>query len=97
MSDFHPVPTVQRAGNPLEREGCEPNLYVDGHIQRTSTSPMVSDGQYLRFAPKLNKVDDFDVVPITVVEAIEVYVGAITPMQYRSSCGVILVWTRRGG
>jgi len=44
----------------------------------------------------LNKVDDYDAVPVTAIEAMEIYVGANTPLQYRSPCGVILVWTRRG-
>jgi hypothetical protein len=31
------------------------------------------------------------------VEAIEIYSGANAPLRYNDACGVILVWTRRGG
>jgi hypothetical protein len=44
----------------------------------------------------VNKVDDFNAVPIVAVEAMEIFVGARTPSQYNSPCGVILVWSRRG-
>jgi hypothetical protein len=78
--------------------GCEPDLYIDGHRYRNSSSPMVTDGGRtpLHFAPKTNKVDDFDAVSIAAVEAVEVYVGARTPIQFSSTCGVVLVWTRHG-
>jgi hypothetical protein len=80
--------------------GCEPDLYIDGHRYRNSSSPMVTTSSQglsaLQFAPKQNKVDDFDAVSIAAVEAVEVYVGARTPIQFSSTCGVILVWTRHG-
>jgi hypothetical protein len=31
------------------------------------------------------------------VEALEIYTGANAPLRYNDPCGVILVWTRRGG
>jgi len=73
---------------------------MDGHRYRNASSPMVTTDAgglaSLRFAPKRNKVDDFDAVSIAAVEAMEVYVGARTPIQFSSSCGVVLVWTRHG-
>jgi iron complex outermembrane receptor protein len=41
---------------------------------------------------------NFDVVRPETIEGIEIYVGAVLPIQYQSStdCGVIVVWTRRG-
>lgn len=81
----------------FNRQGrCEPDLYIDGHLYRNSSSPMVSNGSGIAFAPKLNRVDDFDVLPIPAVEAMEVYVGSGTPTRFRSDCGVILLWTRKG-
>jgi hypothetical protein len=35
-----------------------------------------------------------DIPPLTI-EAVEVYVGAVGPIKYNHSCGVVLVWTRR--
>ncbi|MGH7501654.1 MAG: carboxypeptidase-like regulatory domain-containing protein [Longimicrobiales bacterium] len=67
--------------------GCEPDVYVDGQ-QRRDRIPN---------NPREHKLDDFDVVSPDEVEGIEVYKGATGPMQYQSSsCGVILIWTRRG-
>lgn len=34
-------------------------------------------------------------LPPALLEAVEVYVGAVTPPQYSHPCGVVLVWTRR--
>ncbi len=39
--------------------------------------------------------DPWNDVPPMTIEALEVYVGAIGPVQYNHSCGVVLVWTRR--
>ncbi len=40
----------------------------------------------------------FDVVRPVTIEGIEVYIGAMIPIQYKAKtdCGVILIWTRRG-
>jgi hypothetical protein len=47
-----------------------------------------------------NLVDnrDLDTSRPEVVEGIEVYIGALIPIQYKTmtDCGVILIWTRRG-
>ena len=61
-------------------DGCIPDLYVDG---------LITGGR-----PGDPKITDHDVVDLRLIEAVEVYVGAITPIQYKSTCGVILVWTR---
>ena len=64
--------------------GCEPAVYLDGMlIQDQSTEP---------------RLTDFNRVPPSAVEAIEVYVGVNTPLEYRRNpCGSVLIWTRRGG
>lgn len=61
-------------------DGCIPDLYVDG---------LVTGGR-----PGDPKLSDHDVVDPWHIEAIEVYTGAVTPIRYKSECGVILVWTR---
>lgn len=40
----------------------------------------------------------FDVVRPETIEGIEIYIGAMIPIQYKAmtDCGVILIWTRRG-
>lgn len=91
---FHAIPgTVVRSqamGQRLVRfnrtvggahpDGCIPDLYVDG---------LVTGGR-----PGEPKLSDHDVVDPWHIEAIEVYTGAVTPIRYKSECGVILVWTR---
>ncbi len=61
-------------------DGCIPDLYVDG---------LITGGR-----PGEPKLTSHDVVDPDDVEAIEVYIGSMTPIQYRATCGVILVWTR---
>jgi TonB-dependent starch-binding outer membrane protein SusC len=41
---------------------------------------------------------NFDVIRPETIEGIEIYIGAMIPIQYKSrtDCGVFLVWTRRG-
>ncbi|MGD8278800.1 MAG: TonB-dependent receptor [Gemmatimonadota bacterium] len=73
-----------RAG--LDGPVCEPALYVDGALVRDN----MTDGGGV--------VLDFNRVPPEQIAAIEVYVGALTPLQYRqNNCGSVLVWTKRGG
>ena len=64
--------------------GCEPAVFLDGMlIQDQSREPRLTD--FNRVAP-------------SAVEAIEMYVGANTPLEYRRNpCGSVLIWTRRGG
>jgi CarboxypepD_reg-like domain/TonB-dependent Receptor Plug Domain len=42
--------------------------------------------------------NNFDVIRPETMEGMEIYIGAMIPIQYKSrtDCGVILVWTRRG-
>lgn len=41
---------------------------------------------------------DVDQVSPGSIAGIEVYIGALTPLQYRTnSCGAVLLWTKRGG
>jgi hypothetical protein len=42
------------------------------------------------------KISDCDAIPVARIDAVEVYVGAATPLRHRSACGVIPLWTRRG-
>lgn len=72
-----------RAGNVLS--GCEPDLYIDGQLFRER---ITSD-------PQQNRLDNWDVIDPTLIEGIEVYGGQQAPLQYKSPCGVVLVWTRR--
>lgn len=63
-------------------DGCLPDMYLDGFIVGGS--------------PGASRLDNHDIVPPREIEALEVYMGAATPLQYRNPCGVILVWTRKG-
>jgi hypothetical protein len=67
-------------------DGCEPQIYLDG-IRYNGTSASAIPGV---------RVDDIDFLATVEIEAIEVYVGN-PPPQYSHPCGVVLVWTRRGG
>ncbi len=40
---------------------------------------------------------DFDSIPPDFLEAMEVYQGLGTPIQYGPACGVVLFWSRTGG
>jgi hypothetical protein len=62
--------------------GCEPDLYVDGTRRRSPGAGA--------------QVTDWDMIPVSTIEAIEIYVGAATPLSYSNPCGVILIWLRRG-
>lgn len=65
--------------------GCEPDIYLDGVLYRETSG----------FGTEL-RVSNFDIVGVPDVEGIEAYTGPNAPLQYQNSCGVILVWTRRG-
>lgn len=64
--------------------GCETTLYVDGFA--------VNERMNLR--ANQTQLTDVNILSPNTVEAVEVYVGAATPPQYPSRCGVVLVWTR---
>jgi hypothetical protein len=68
-------------------DGCVPDLYVDGVL--------LQDQIIDRNNPYAPRLRDYDIVSPSVIEGIEVYVGAATPIQYKHPCGVVLVWTRR--
>ena len=80
---FRRWPTMSRGVNP---DGCVPDVYIDGTLVGAISS---LDNIYMA------RLDDYDILPPLEIEGVEVYVGATTPLQYRNSCGVILVWTRR--
>jgi len=64
--------------------GCDPAVFVDGrrHLDRAPTADPA--------------VDDFNFLSPLIIEAIEIYVGS-APIEFRSECGSIVIWTRRGG
>lgn len=75
---------------------CEPDLYVDGSLYRASSPSMQTSGG-LRWDESGNKVDDYNVVSTSQIEAIEIYVGAATPVRFSNAqgCGAVLIWLRR--
>ena len=81
-------PQLRRATG-SERGPCEPYVYVDNVWVNRPINGLQSADFGLE-----------DIVPIDIVEAIEVYWGPFqAPMRYQGSryeneCGVILVWTR---
>jgi hypothetical protein len=87
---------IDRSRNPLDQRGCEPDLYIDGHRYRNASGAIRTDSRATVWEEPLNKVDDFNAVPVVAVEAMEIFVGSRTPSQFNSPCGVILVWTRSG-
>lgn len=36
---------------------------------------------------------DLNLIPIQQIEAVEIYHGATTPMQYLDECGAVVIWT----
>lgn len=65
---------------------CEPAFFIDGQLIRDNLTD--AGGRVL----------DFNRVPPEQIAVIEVYVGALTPLQFRQSdCGAVVIWTKRGG
>lgn len=65
--------------------GCQPLLYLDGR-------------QYIDSVERgWQRIDDFNVVTPAAIEAVEVYIGNAPPEFRNEGCGVILIWTKRGG
>lgn len=65
---------------------CEPAFYIDGLVIRDN---LTDPG---------GRVLDFDRVPPGQIAAIEVYMGAGTPLEFRQNdCGAVVIWTKRGG
>jgi hypothetical protein len=75
---------------------CEPDLYVDGSLYRASSPAMRTSGG-LGWDESGNKVDDFNLVSAHQIDAVEIYVGAATPVRFSNGngCGVVLIWLRR--
>ena len=64
-------------------QGCDPAVFVDGQ-RRVDKSPTADPA-----------LDDFNFLSPIVIEAIEIYVGN-APIEFRSECGSIVIWTKRG-
>lgn len=69
--------------------GCEPDLYLDGQRYRDRNTKDPN-------RPWESFVDNINFIPPEQIEAIEVFVGN-PPIRFQSPCGVLLIWTRRGG
>jgi Carboxypeptidase regulatory-like domain/TonB-dependent Receptor Plug Domain len=72
------------------------------HFRRTTTIARAATeargcepGVYYDGIPLNAGWDQLHNIPIPFIDGIEVYVGAATPIDYKNSCGVILIWTRR--
>ena len=105
--------TANGASVIVKRTNCAPLVYVDGvkvtRLSRgggpASRSPKAKNGMYLwpdpEASPAQETADAVNMVNPSNVVAVEVYKGpAETPGQFVDSnarCGVILIWTRRGG
>jgi hypothetical protein len=69
--------------------GCEPDIYLDGQRYRERTTRDPS-------RPWESLVNNINFIPPDQIEALEVYVGN-PPTRFMHPCGVLLIWTRRGG
>jgi len=70
----------------LDGPTCQPALFIDGMLVRDN----MTDGG--------DVVLDFNRVPPEQIAVIAVYVGALTPLEFRqNNCGSVVVWTKRGG
>jgi hypothetical protein len=76
----------ERVRRLMNLPGCQPYVYLDGRRH----ADILETGRSL--------VLDFNIINPDAIEAVEVYVGAATPPQFRNEngCGVLLIWTRRG-
>ena len=87
------VPGQVRRPTPDGASACEMSIYIDGVWMGGGGAPGTESS---RTPPDLNRE-----VEMAQVQAIEVYRGAAeVPVEYggtRGACGVVLVWTRRGG
>jgi hypothetical protein len=70
---------------PYGMPGCEPAVFLDGMLIQDNTGE-----------PRIRDINSR--VPLAHVAAVEVYVGANTPLEYkRNDCGALVFWTKRGG
>jgi hypothetical protein len=81
---FNRTPPGGLTSNRSRVPGCDPAVFVDGQ-RRVDRSPTADPA-----------LDDFNFLSPQVIEAIEIYVG-ISPIEFKSDCGAIVIWTRRGG
>jgi len=85
---------TQVPGVRARREGGE--VYAEARYRYTRGAcpfQIRGDGQ-----PTFDRGPDW--IPPEWIEAVEVYHGFDTPIEYTSifgDCGVVLIWTRRGG
>lgn len=90
--DIRVIAPARMGGN----TDCQPAIWLDGSLARSGGVPRLSDVGGQPTQPQLSEL-----VAPEEIEAIEVYKGpAGLPDEYRSSdssCGVVLIWTRRGG
>lgn len=84
------------------RHGCGPHVYIDGvrvtHLPRRQSG---GGGGDRPMTPEIEAAQAVNMVAPSNIAALEVYDGpANIPPQYLDSdarCGVILIWTKRGG
>jgi hypothetical protein len=84
----------------LQGEPCRLRIFLDGvpmgssiFLTPDTTGPdgLPSDENA---PPTLMEIWQFDEIPADHLEAVEVYQGLGTPIQYGPACGVVLFWTR---
>jgi hypothetical protein len=76
---------------------CELRLFLDGLPMGESillTADTTADADALATP---SAFFEFDNIPTDYLEAVEVYQGLGTPIQYGPACGVVLLWTRSSG
>jgi hypothetical protein len=87
------VPGQVRRPTPDGAGACVMSIYIDGVWMGGGGAPGTAQS---KAPPDLNRE-----IEMAQVQAIEVYRGAAeVPVEYggtRGACGVVLVWTRRGG
>lgn len=88
-----------RLSGPVRLRGdCQPTIWLDGSLARDGGQAPVELEEMDRAI--VMQLQLSEIVPPTEVEAIEVYTGAAgVPGQFASNatCGVVVIWTRRGG
>ncbi len=83
---FRRWPDPEMRGDRNAVYGCVPDIYLDGALLQDHPG-----GVYTA------RLSDYNMVDPTQIEGVEIYMGANTPIQYKNPCGVVLIWTRRGG
>lgn len=89
---------VRMSGPARLRGDCQPTIWLDGSLARDGGQTPVEMEEMERAI--VMQLQLSEIVPPTDVEAIEVYTGAAgVPGQFarNATCGVVVIWTRRGG